>query len=143
MKHFEIRNAQWPQDADSVRAVRQQVFVIEQGIDPAMEWTGDDDKFLSVVAFDADQNPIGTGRVSISADTATIGRMAVLKQWRGHGVGASILSRLVEIGKAEGANKFELSAQVTAIAFYQKHGFIASGAVYWDANIEHRNMSRS
>ena len=142
MKHFDLRNVQWPQDADLVRAVRQQVFVIEQGIDPLLEWTGDDDQFLCVLALDADQNPIGTGRIKVESTTATIGRMAVLRPFRSAGVGAAIVNRLIEIGKAEGANKFELSAQVSAIAFYQKHGFVASGDVYLDANIEHRKMSR-
>jgi len=141
MKHFDLRTVQWPQDADLVRAVRQQVFVIEQGIDPALEWTGDDDQFLCVLALDEDQNPIGTGRIKVESATATIGRMAVLQPFRGAGVGAAILSRLIEIGKAEGASKFELSAQVTAIPFYQKQGFNASGDVYMDANIEHRKMS--
>lgn len=143
MKHFDLRNALWPQDTDLVRAVRQQVFVVEQGIDPALEWTGDDAEFFCVLALDADQNPIGTGRVKVEGPTATIGRMAVLKPFRGAGVGAAILSRLIEIGKAEGASKFELSAQLTATAFYQKHGFVASGEVYLDADIEHRKMSRS
>ena len=142
MKQFDLRNAQWPQDADWVRTVRHQVFVIEQGVDPELEWTGDDHQFLCVLALDADQNPIGTGRIKIEAATATIGRMAVLKPFRGVGVGTAILSRLIEIGKAEGANKFELSAQVTAIPFYEKHGFIASGDIYLDANIQHRKMTR-
>ena len=141
MKHFDLKNAQWPQDAEQVHAIRQQVFVVEQGIDPALEWTGDDDQFRSILAFDADQNPIGTGRVKVAATTATIGRMAVLKDWRGAGVGTAILSRLIEIGKADGADKFELSAQVSAIDFYQKLGFIALGDVYLDADIEHRKMT--
>ena len=143
MKHFDLRNAQWPQDADLVRTVRHQVFVIEQGIDPALQWTGDDSNFRCVLALDSNQTPIGTGRVKVESTTATIGRMAVLKPFRGSGVGAAILSRLIEIGKAEGANKFELSAQVPAIAFYQKQGFTASGDVYTEAGIEHRKMSRS
>jgi len=142
VKHVDLRIAQWPQDADLIRAVRQQVFVIEQGIDPSLEWTGDDHTFHCVLALTDHQNSIGTGRIKVESKTATIGRMAVVKSFRGSGVGAAILSRLIEIGKAEGANKFELSAQVSAIAFYQKHGFIASGDVYMDANIEHRKMSR-
>ena len=141
MKHFDLKNAQWPQDAEQVHAIRQQVFVVEQGIDPALEWTGDADQFRSILAFDADQNPIGTGRVKVAAATATIGRMAVLKDWRRAGVGTAILSRLIEIGKADGADKFELSAQVSAIDFYQKLGFIASGDVYLDADIKHRKMT--
>ena len=140
MKHFDLRNAHWPQDAELVRTVRQQVFVIEQGIAPALEWTGDDDQFLCVLALDADQKPIGTGRVKVESTTATIGRMAVLQTFRGAGVGSAILDRLIEIGKARGANKFELSAQVSAIAFYQKQGFKAVGDFYLDAGIEHFKM---
>lgn len=143
MNQFEIRLAQWPQDAEAIRAVRQQVFIIEQGIDPAVEWTGDDEQFLCVLAFDDQQNPIGTGRISVNGNTATIGRMAVRKQNRDQGVGAAILDRLIEIGKAEGANKFELSAQLTAVNFYQKQGFKAFGDVYRDAGIKHRRMTRS
>ena len=141
MKHFDLKNAQWPQDAEPIHAIRQQVFVIEQRIDPALEWTGDDDQFRSILALDADQKPIGTGRIKVAAATATIGRMAVLKDWRGVGVGTAILRRLIEIGKADGADRFELSAQVSAIDFYQKLGFIASGDVYLDADIEHRKMT--
>ena len=141
MKQYELRNVQWPEDAELIRAVRQQVFVIEQGIDPALEWTGDDDQFQCVLAVDADQKPIGTGRVKVSAATATIGRMAVLESWRGAGVGAAIMRRLIEIGKSDGANEFELSAQLTAVAFYQKCGFTASGDVYLDADIEHCKMT--
>ena len=135
------RSLKWPQDAEQIHTVRQQVFVIEQRIDPALEWTGDDDQFRSILALDTNQNPIGTGRVKVSAATATIGRMAVLKDWRGSGVGTAILRRLIEIGKADGADKFELSSQVSAIDFYQKLGFIASGDVYMDADIEHRKMT--
>ena len=141
MKHFDLKNAQWPQDAEQIHAVRQQVFVVEQGIAPALEWTGADDQFLSILALDAEQKPIGTGRIKVSSATATIGRMAVLKHWRGAGVGTAILSRLIEIGKAEGADKFELSAQMSAIPFYQKLGFSASGDIYLDADIKHRKMT--
>ncbi len=143
MNRFHIRTAHWPQDADATRALRRQVFVIEQGIDPALEWTNDDDQFRSVLALDVAGHPIGTGRIKVETGTATIGRMAVLHPNRSRGVGGAILSRLIEIGKAEGANKFELSAQVAAINFYQRHGFEAFGDVYLDAGIEHRKMIRT
>jgi len=141
MKNFTIRTANWPQDAEAIRAVRHQVFVVEQGVDPELEWAGDDDQFISVLALDDDQNPIGTGRIKIESATATIGRMAVMRVRRGQNIGSAILDRLIEIGKSAGATKFELSAQVTAITFYQKHAFVASGDVYLDAGIEHRKMS--
>ena len=95
-----------------------------------------------MLATDENQSPIGTGRIKVESEIATIGRMAVLKDWRGRGVGSAILSRLLEIGKSQATKKFTLSAQVPAISFYQSHGFVASGEVYIDANIEHRRMSR-
>ena len=142
MKSFTLRTAQWPQDSELIRSVREQVFVIEQGIDPAIEWTGDDDQYHSVLALNADQNPIGTGRIGITAGIASIGRMAVLKEYRGAGTGTEMLNRLIEIGKDNGAEKFELSAQLTAIDFYQKQGFIPVGDVYIEADIKHQKMYR-
>jgi predicted GNAT family N-acyltransferase len=69
--------------------------------------------------------------------------MAVLKAWRGRGIGAGILARLVEEARARGDREVVLSAQVGAIAFYRRHGFVEEGAQYMDAGIPHRDMRRS
>jgi len=137
--NFRVIAAHWPTDEEKLHAVRHEVFVVEQQVPEDQEWVGDDDQFSAVLAVDQNQQPIGTGR--ISAD-GVIGRMAVLKAWRGKGVGTAILEKLIQLGVESGRQQFTLSAQVHAIPFYAARGFVAEGPVYLDAGIEHRSMKR-
>ena len=139
-RNFQVIAAQWPADEEKLYAVRHQVFVVEQHVPEDQEWVGDDDQFSAVLAIDQDQQPIGTGR--ISAD-GVIGRMAVLKAWRGKGVGSAILETLIQQGVESGRQQFALSAQLHAVPFYAARGFVAEGPVYLDAGIEHRSMKRA
>ena len=120
--------------------MRHEVFVVEQSINPELEWTGDDAQFQSVLAIDGQSVPIGTGRISAAGE---IGRMAVLRNWRRRGVGSAILQQLVKIGRESGLSEVKLSAQLHALDFYQRHGFEAYGEVYLDAGIEHRAMRKA
>lgn len=137
---FRVIAAQWPADKEKLFAVRHQVFVVEQQVPEDQEWVGDDDQFLAVLAVDQNQQPIGTGRISAGG---VIGRMAVLKAWRGKGVGSAILEKLFQLGVESGRQQLTLSAQLHAIPFYAARGFVAEGPVYLDAGIEHRSMKRS
>jgi len=137
---FWVITAQWPADKEKLFAVRHQVFVVEQKVPEDQEWVGDDDQFIAVLAVDQNQQPIGTGRISAGG---VIGRMAVLKAWRGKGVGSAILDKLFQLGAESGQQQFTLSAQLHAIPFYAARGFVAEGPVYLDAGIEHRIMKRA
>lgn len=137
--NFRVIEAVWPRDEEKLYAVRYQVFVVEQQVPADLEWVGDDDQFSAVLAVDQNQQPIGTGRIS---GDGVIGRMAVLKEWRGRGVGTAILERLIQQGVESGQQQFTLSAQLHAVPFYAAHGFVAEGPVYLDAGIEHRSMKR-
>ena len=138
-RNFRVIAAQWPADEQKLYAVRHQVFVVEQQVPEDQEWVGDDDQFSAVLAVDQNQKPIGTGRVSTDG---VIGRMAVLKEWRGNGVGSAILEKLIQLGVESGRQDFTLSSQLHAVPFYAARGFVAEGPVYWDAGIEHRSMKR-
>src|SRR5262245_53742442 len=123
-------------DASPIRFV---VFVEEQGVPLAMELDEMDEKSIHALAFQ-DGNPVGTGRL---LPDGHIGRMAVLKAWRGRGIGGRILGRLMDEARARGDREVVLSAQVSATAFYRGHGFVEEGAEYTDAGIPHRDMRRS
>ena len=82
---------------------------------------------------------IGTGRL---LPQGRIGRMAVLAERRGQGVGAAILRCLVDAARQRGDRSVELSAQRSAEAFYLRHGFAATGEPYREAGIEHIHMTR-
>lgn len=84
---------------------------------------------------------IGTGRlVYLGNGQAQIGRMAVLAQFRGKGIGKEILSQLIDLAKLQGVSSLILHSQLAAIPFYEKLGFQAEGPSYEEAGIPHRNM---
>lgn len=140
MTEFTVREARWPDDAAALKQIREEVFVDEQNVPPDLEWDGEDPHCRHVIAEAADGTPIGTGRLMPGGQ---IGRMAVRKPWRGRGVGSALLLALVEQARQEALPDCHLHAQVSAIPFYERHGFSAEGDVFMDANIPHRNMWRT
>jgi len=84
---------------------------------------------------------VGTARlVDSGLQSFQIGRMAVLANFRGQGIGLEILKALIDRAKSLGASTLILHAQVSAIPFYEKLGFLAQGPMYQEAGIPHRNM---
>ena len=104
----------------------------------AIELDEMDDKSVHAVAYYRG-SPIGTGRL---LPDGHIGRMAVLKAWRGRGIGGRILGKLIDAARARGDREIALSAQVHAMAFYRVHGFVEEGAEYMEAGIPHVDMRR-
>jgi predicted GNAT family N-acyltransferase len=135
---FTVREADFAADFAQLRAVREPVFVIEQHVPVELERDALDADCTHVLAFDRQNRPIGTGRLT---PQRTIGRMAVLPEWRGHGVGDALLARLIELAKAKAWPEVSLHAQVGAMGFYLKHGFASYGPVYEEAGILHQSMS--
>lgn len=132
-----VRTAQWPCDEAALRAVRTAVFVDEQKVPPALEWDGRDAACLHVLALTADGTPVGCGRL---LPEGRIGRMAVLAEARGQGVGAALLHALLRAARAQGHATVMLSAQTHALGFYARYGFVAEGGEYCDAGMPHRTM---
>lgn len=137
-RSFQVRSVSFIESQKLIKAVRHAVFVVEQDVDPSLEWDGSDIECRHVLAVSAEGLPIATGRISTGGK---IGRMAVLKGWRGQNVGRAVLTKLIDVGIEQGLNRLELSSQLHAIAFYQKAGFREHGDVYLDANIPHRKMT--
>ena len=137
---FTVRLVDWADDGDGLRAVRRAVFIEEQAIPEDMEWDRQDAVYSHVVAEDARGNPIGCGRL---LPDGHIGRMAVLRDWRGRGVGAALLVHLMDLARSRGLERAILEAQTRAMPFYVRHGFAATGDEYLEAGIPHRRMTRT
>jgi predicted GNAT family N-acyltransferase len=129
----------WEKARALAAPVRLVVFVEEQRVPADLEMDERDASCLHAVAFDGER-PVGTGRL---LPDGHIGRMAVLKEYRGKGVGGEILQRLMQAAKARGDREIVLSAQVGAVAFYLAHGFESFGPVYEEAGIPHQDMRRA
>ncbi len=136
---FTIRDARWPEDIDALRAVRTEVFIHEQAVSAEEEWDGIDPDCEHVLAFDSKGRAIGTGRL---LPDGHIGRMAVVKAYRGCGVGAALLKRLIERARERGMQACALNSQTHALGFYGRFGFEAHGEEFLDAGIPHRHMTK-
>jgi predicted GNAT family N-acyltransferase len=137
---FTVSQADYAADRDALRAVREAVFVREQGVPREIELDAQDPDCLHVLARDADGRPIGTGRLT---PAHTLGRMAVLPEWRRRGVGAAMLAALTSLARERRWNAIELHAQVDAIGFYLRQGYLPVGPRYMEAGIEHQSMRRA
>ncbi len=137
-----VRAARWPRDAAALQALRRRVFIEEQSVPEPLEWDGRDAECHHAIAELDDGTPLGTGRL-LPADadgSAQIGRMAVLPEYRNRGIGRRLLLVLLDAARDRGDTAVYLHAQVSAINFYAREGFIAEGELFIEAGIEHRGM---
>jgi predicted GNAT family N-acyltransferase len=130
----------WEEARADASRIRFSVFVEEQGVPQEIELDDQDPVCVHALAFDEHGVPVGTGRL---LPDSHIGRMAVLKRWRGRGIGGLILKSLMEKARARGDAQIVLSAQVHAVAFYRAHGFQPEGGVYEEAGLPHQDMRRA
>jgi predicted GNAT family N-acyltransferase len=137
VRRFVVHHADWAHDGAALRAVRTAVFVEEQGVPLELEVDEHDAGSLHVVARDEAGVPIGAGRLLADGH---IGRMAVLRAWRGQGVGDAMLRALIEAARDRGVRDVVLNAQTHAVPFYARHGFVAEGDEFLDAGIPHQGM---
>lgn len=129
----------WHEARDRVMPVRETVFVREQGVPVEIELDEADPSCRHAMAVVADGRVIGTGRL---LPDGHVGRMAVLPDWRGKGVGARLLAGLVTEAERLGMDELVLNAQLTAEGFYARFGFQPEGEIFMEAGIAHRAMRR-
>jgi predicted GNAT family N-acyltransferase len=115
------------------------VFVEEQKVLEALEWDGIDADCRHVIAENASGEPIGCARL---LPDGHIGRVAVLASARGQGVGGALLARMIALAAELGHQRVVVNAQTHALAFYERHGFVAFGPEFDDAGIPHQAMAR-
>jgi predicted GNAT family N-acyltransferase len=140
MGDFRVERTDWKKCESALREIREAVFMREQQVPAELEWDGEDERAIHLLARDSEGRPIGCARI---LHDGHIGRMAVVKPWRGRGVGTRLLQMAVEVVAAEGCNEAFLDAQCYAIPFYERQGFHAEGKEFLDAGIPHRHMRRA
>lgn len=133
----DVRIADWAQDQEALRVVRRRVFVDEQRVPEDIEWDGRDEASVHVIARDHRGDVIGTARL---LPTGQIGRMAVLPERRGFGIGRALLDAAVEAARTRGDTEVHLNAQTHALGFYEAAGFVPIGGEFEEAGIPHQRM---
>jgi len=137
MSLYIVRAASWQEDGPALRAVREAVFIREQGVPAELEWDEFDIVCVHLLAMNPSGNPIGTARL---LPDASVGRMAVLRDWRCKGVGSALMDRLLKEAENRQLPTVTLNAQTHATGFYSRFGFQQSGPEFLDAGIPHVKM---
>ncbi len=141
---YTVRFVEWDSyEAEAVKMIRFCVFVDEQKVPADLEMDEIDGLALHLLAENKAGDPCGTGRLfpdPENSSVARIGRMAVLKEHRGSGCGAAIMTALLNEAR-KSYQKVMLSAQLHAVRFYQRFGFEPTGPLYDDAGIPHQLMT--
>lgn len=139
LQPFRVEPVDFHAALDDLRTVRDEVFVGEQGVPVEIEHDALDPLCAHVIARLLDGTPVGTARLTPDRH---IGRMAVRAPWRGRGIGDALLLALVDEARKRGWPDVHLNAQVSAIGFYERHGFHPEGERFFEAGIEHQAMAR-
>lgn len=123
---------------DKVYALRNEVFVIEQQVDPTIERDARDKEATHIVAT-MDNLVVGCARL-FWEDGAHVGRLAVAKEYRNKGVGRAICQYIIDLAKERNCHQVWLNAQLVSYDFYLKIGFTPVGDVFYEANMAHVKM---
>ena len=126
----------WQDLAPAAKGIREQVFIQEQNIAEIDEWDDLDAIAVHFILYQQ-QQVLATARL---LGNDSIGRVAVLKAARGQGLGEALMRFVIDYAQQQGRPSVHLSAQVHAVAFYQRLGFEVKGEPYIDCNIPHIQM---
>jgi hypothetical protein len=138
MKNISAITTDYKSNHKDICKIRYKVFVDEQNVPEELEIDGFDDDAVHVLVM-LDDKAIGTGRI---LSDGHIGRVAVLKQYRGQGVGKLIMKKLIESAKDNQLESLWLSSQWYARGFYIDLNFECIGEKFEEAGIDHIKMIR-
>lgn len=127
---------------DDTRYIRETVFVIEQGF--SEEFDEIDKKSIHLL-LKVNNKRAATARIFKSDHSNTkwtVGRFAVLKEFRGIGLGSFLMKKVEEKIKEQGGGIVELSAQKQAEKFYLSLGYTPMGDTYYDQHAPHIHMEK-
>ena len=128
--------------SDDAKMIRESVFVKEQGFKNEFDET--DDFALHIVLYD-NENPVATCRIFKKGKgaTYTLGRLAVMKAYRGKNIGMKMLKEAEKIVVQKDGDAIKLHAQRRVANFYAKAGYSMYGTIENDEDCPHIWMKKS
>ncbi|WP_445486873.1 GNAT family N-acetyltransferase [Niallia sp. 03133] len=121
--------------------VRRTVFVDEQQVPEEEEIDQFEQDSIHFVLYD-ESKPIGAGRYRIFDEYGKVERICILKESRKGGSGKTLMNKIEEYAKKNGAPALKLNAQIQAIPFYSKLGYEVVSEEFLDAGIPHKTMKK-
>ena len=137
--NLKIEIVKWIDGYVPLTMIREKVFIEEQKVMPQLEWDGMDEEAIHFLVY-KDAKAIGCARAIVIENHMQLGRMAILKEYRGEGIGSNLIEKVITTAKLNQLSLIDISAQCHAIDFYKKFGFKVISDIYLDAEIPHRDM---
>lgn len=138
-RKVEVKKVVDPAELEKVFAIRREVFVDEQNCPPELEWEHEEESnhFLAKV----DGEPAGASRWRKTDKGYKLERFAVLKKFRGHGVGQALVQAVLD-DLPKNAHYVYMHAQIQAVTLYERFGFVKTGPEFEEAGIRHYKMEK-
>lgn len=142
---YKIMLTHWQTHSADLIKIRTAVFMQEQHVSAADEWDGLDEQAIHFLILSTNNDPIGCARLLCETSDANalwhIGRVAILKPFRGQGIGHHLMQYIIAYCKRTAPeNSIYLHAQTERRQFYEKLNFISEGDEFMDAGIPHISM---
>jgi predicted GNAT family N-acyltransferase len=140
MNQISLELVDYTDKISEIKPIRIQVFQVEQGVDPALEFDGLDETSEHILAY-LDNQPVGTLRIRyLDNQLAKIERLAVLSLARGQGIGRKLTEKAIEVIEQKKISKVMIHAQEYVKGLYGKLGFEPVGGIFEEADIPHVKM---
>lgn len=140
MSKLTLKVVDYREKLSDIQLIRIQVFQVEQGVDPALEFDGLDERAEHLLAY-LDNQPVGTTRIRyLDHQTAKIERLAVLSTARGQGIGNQLMEKALDVLVQKDIQKVMIHAQEYVKNLYYKLGFEEVGERFEEAGISHVKM---
>ncbi|MDX5437654.1 MAG: GNAT family N-acetyltransferase, partial [Pontibacter sp.] len=128
------------QDLKAAFAIREKVFVQEQKVPRDAEYDVHEPTARHYLAS-YEGVPCGAARWRKTDAGVKLERFAVLPAYRNKNVGAVVLQAVLEdVLKEHPDEKIYLHAQLPAVNFYKRHGFVEEGEMFSECDINHYKM---
>lgn len=132
----EIVEVDWNTRSAECIEIRRVVFIEEQSVPVEIEIDGLDDQCRHFLVLE-DGEAIGAARLKTLSEGVKIQRVAILRSARGRGIGHDLIRFMMDVSPK---GWIVLDAQIAALPFYEKLGFVAEGEIFMDADIPHKRM---
>lgn len=139
MKDLKIRLIRNRKELEEVFKIREIVFIKGQNVPRVLEMDSFDRSASHVIVF-KNNRTIGCARIRFTGNKAKLERIAILKRYRGKGLGKKLVDYLIKYCKKRGVGTIILHSQYYLKDFYKSCGFKARGNPFIEAKIKHIEM---
>lgn len=137
LKNFKFDEVDWSTSADTIMSIRRLVFVLEQRFSNKMVKDRHDPYCHHIIVKSPLGDNVACGRLN---QDGRIGRIAVLINYRGIGIGTSLLTELIKVARHSHIPTLSLNAETDLSHFYDQQQFAADGPVYMKQGIPYQRM---